>query len=168
MTTHEEIRQQILDAGIEYPEPTYWNEMGGSEKDLWEERQLRSIIRRESMTATSDAAEVPAKPELTPYDTGEVLEPKLWPATGDDFDRFGRVDFDNDAGETVFTMQMKRDGKGYRLNIDGHHDVELTVSTTGDSPAKQTKPTVETQQPIYHQSHSPQTPTPGAPPSMGY
>lgn len=36
--------------------------------------------------------------ELTPYDTGEVCEPKPWRAEGDDF---GKVDFDNDERATV-------------------------------------------------------------------
>ncbi len=36
--TAAEIRQRILDAGIKYP--LNWDEMGSSEKDLWEDRQI--------------------------------------------------------------------------------------------------------------------------------
>ncbi len=37
---------------------------------------------------------------LTPYDTGDRLEPQLWPL-GEDPDSYGRVDFDNDESATV-------------------------------------------------------------------
>lgn len=40
------IERTIRDAGINYP--INWNEMGSSEKDLWEERQLRVIAKREA------------------------------------------------------------------------------------------------------------------------
>lgn len=38
-------REIIEGAGHRYP--INWNEMGSSEKDLWEERMLRSIHRRQ-------------------------------------------------------------------------------------------------------------------------
>ena len=46
-----------------------------------------------------------ANPKLTPYDTGEMLEPKLWVFPGEeDTTRYGNVDFDNDEGGTEFTI----------------------------------------------------------------
>jgi hypothetical protein len=50
---------------------------------------------------------------LTPYDTGERLEPQLWP-TSDDPETFGRVDFDDDEGRTVFTAYVERRRPGLR------------------------------------------------------
>ena len=53
---------------------------------------------------------------LTPYDTGDRLEPKIWVAstsavTRDNGDDFGKVDFDDDTSETVATLWLeKRDG----------------------------------------------------------
>ena len=61
---------------------------------------------------------------LTPYDTGKRAEPKPWPTTtvpmselpptarGMEEDRFGKVDFDDDAGETLFTMWVERNERG--------------------------------------------------------
>lgn len=69
---------------------------------------------------------------LTPYDTGERLEPRLWvrggtlvgpyegtsrgPARDDDF---GKVDFENDESTTVVTVYIERSGEGYTLHVDG-------------------------------------------------
>lgn len=64
--------------------------------------------------------------KLTPYDTGDRLEPKPWSiahtepgGSAEDRDRYGRVDFDNDESGTEFTVCAKRgdDGKAV-LEID--------------------------------------------------
>ena len=44
---------------------------------------------------------------LTPFNTGDRLEPRAWPIN-DDRDRFGRVDFDDDEAATVFTAYAER------------------------------------------------------------
>lgn len=41
---NDSIPAQLKAAGVEYP--ANWDEMGGSEKDLWEDRQLARIARR--------------------------------------------------------------------------------------------------------------------------
>lgn len=53
--------------------------------------------------------------QLTPYDTGEVLEPAIWGGEHGpslphlmDRDEYGKVDFDNDGGETVVTVWVQR------------------------------------------------------------
>ena len=50
---------------------------------------------------------------LTPFDTGNRLEPQAW-AGGNDPDRFGRVDFDDDESATVFTAYAERLADGSR------------------------------------------------------
>lgn len=81
---------------------------------------------------------------LTPYDTGDRLEPHPWvqsrtvampgglprqTATDD----YGRVDFDDDEGRTVLSVYVERAGNGYVLHISNLVDEALTVS--GDTEA---------------------------------
>lgn len=40
------LRQSLEAEGVKYP--IGWDDMGSSEKDLWEERQERSIRRRQA------------------------------------------------------------------------------------------------------------------------
>lgn len=64
---------------------------------------------------------------LTPYDTGVRLEPNPWPVQprnlskpdlgAEERDRYGRVDFDNDAGETVASVLAKRGPLGPILQV---------------------------------------------------
>lgn len=42
---HQKIKDRITAAGIKYP--LSWDEMGSSEKDMWEDRMIRSIDRLE-------------------------------------------------------------------------------------------------------------------------
>lgn len=68
---------------------------------------------------------------LTPYDTGERLEPQLWPVN-DDPDRYGRVDFDDDEGATIVSAQVERLPSGdYRLVVTRVSDVRLVVDIDG-------------------------------------
>lgn len=62
--------------------------------------------------------------ELNPYDTGQALEPKSWlpydtrvsPATPKD--NFGKVDFDDENGDTEVVIQVLRDDKDeYTIHI---------------------------------------------------
>lgn len=45
------VRDRITAAGIKYP--SYWDEMGRSEKDIWEDRMLRAIERGKASRANS-------------------------------------------------------------------------------------------------------------------
>lgn len=78
---------------------------------------------------------------LTPYDTGERLEPHVWvkgevatpgglprQVTRDDF---GRVDFDNEEGGTVLTVHVERTAAGYTLRVDNLAD-PLTIEVVDE------------------------------------
>jgi hypothetical protein len=90
---------------------------------------------------TSEREERPMT-TLTPYDTGDRLEPRLWvtpsqatPAT--DPDRFGRVDFDDDEGTTRATVWIEREpAGGYRLNVYLFHEL-MAVDLTADLVAEE-------------------------------
>lgn len=50
---------------------------------------------------------------LTPFDTGEILEPHPWPlrysepsGSAEDRADFGKVDFDNEESATLYTVQI--------------------------------------------------------------
>lgn len=73
--------------------------------------------------------------QLNPYDTGERLEPHPW-VRGDVatprglprrvmVDDYGRVDFDDDEGATVFTVYAEPTPEGYMLHVE-----PLTSSVT--------------------------------------
>lgn len=73
---------------------------------------------------------------LTPYDTGDRLEPQPWRLT--DNDHYGYVDLDNDESATVFTIVGKRpehnraDGSsGYLLSVITYSD-DTAVEIDGD------------------------------------
>lgn len=75
-------------------------------------------------------------PSLTPYDTGDRLEPQPWRLT--DNDHYGYVDFDDDESATVFTIVGKRpdhntaDGSpGYLLSVSAYCD-DTAVEIDGD------------------------------------
>lgn len=59
---------------------------------------------------------------LTPFDTGERLEPHVWAGAVDG--DLGKVDFDDDEGRTVATVYGERSG------VDGS-DVRKVVSNGG-------------------------------------
>ncbi|GAB3252264.1 hypothetical protein [Arthrobacter pigmenti] len=72
---------------------------------------------------------------LTPYDTGERLEPHPWVSSpeatdtsreGDSGD-YGRVDFDDDEAQTVLTAYVERGPDGYVLHLQNHQAVPVTV-----------------------------------------
>lgn len=75
---------------------------------------------------------------LTPYDTGARLEPKPWHVQPlnlpkpEEADRYGRVDFDNDAGETVLTARIERneDGESYTLHAYVHGEEKVSIELT--------------------------------------
>lgn len=60
---------------------------------------------------------------LSPYDTGAVLEPRPWHVqplnlpSPEETERYGRVDFDDDEGQTIFTVRAVRVSNGYSLEI---------------------------------------------------
>ncbi|MBL3685691.1 hypothetical protein D3248_01805 [Leucobacter zeae] len=77
---------------------------------------------------------------LTPYDTGYRLEPLVWirgnstvsdrtpNAVGPD--DYGKVDFTDEFGETVFTAWIQQTETGYILRVDEHQDVGLGFETS--------------------------------------
>lgn len=59
---------------------------------------------------------------LTPYDTGERLEPEVWTA-GEFRDHYGKVDFDTEESSTAVTAWVERDPlnpEGYVLRYYTH------------------------------------------------
>jgi len=60
---------------------------------------------------------------LTPYDTGEILEPKVHSGTT------GQVDFDNDESSTLITVSARPTAgqDGMTVTIDSHGDDKITV-----------------------------------------
>ena len=85
--------------------------------------------------------------ELTPYDTGDRLEPQLWvrgeTASPGGLPRraiasdYGRVDFDADDGTTILTLYIERVTNGYRMHVDSHSDDYLHVIGANEPPALQ-------------------------------
>jgi len=79
-------------------------------------------------------------PPLTPYDTGQRLQPEVW-VTPDrrrpeehDPDRYGRVDFNNDENATDVTVWVERgESGGTVINIDGHSEIERVVVNAMDN-----------------------------------
>jgi hypothetical protein len=55
--------------------------------------------------------------ELTPYDTGERLEPAVWRPRPEDPDSYGRVDFENDEGATEFTVWFEKQQGEYVMHV---------------------------------------------------
>jgi len=69
--------------------------------------------------------------KLTPYDTGERLEPRPWVSktvgvTDKNRDMFGKVDFDNDESATELTIYVERK-YGQRVVHIEDHTSELSV-----------------------------------------
>lgn len=59
----------------------------------------------------------------TPYDTGEIAEPKVWRRPSDkteaEWQHWGKVDFENDEGATVATVQVvKRADGSYEVHVE--------------------------------------------------
>lgn len=76
---------------------------------------------------------------LSPYDTGERNEPKVWLPYGTDVteatpaENFGKVDFDDDCGETDCTVYVERNDDGTKtVHVLSHgDDGELNVRLHG-------------------------------------
>jgi hypothetical protein len=69
--------------------------------------------------------------ELTPYDTGERCQPSVW-VTADprrplehDRDRYGKVDFEDDASEHVATIWIEKIDGEYVVMIDAAQDLAV-------------------------------------------
>jgi hypothetical protein len=69
---------------------------------------------------------------LTPYDTGQRLEPMPWhvqarnlPAP-EEADRYGKVDFDNEESVTIATLWIERRADGtYAMHVQTTESIEL-------------------------------------------
>lgn len=86
---------------------------------------------------TAEEAAAAPKQELTPYDTGDKLEPRIWPVNHGKtvVENFGKVDFDNEESVTALTVHAARNedrnGGGdarYTLHIV-NHGVDLAVES---------------------------------------
>ncbi|GAA3844766.1 hypothetical protein KACC15558_26250 [Brevibacterium ammoniilyticum] len=83
--------------------------------------------------------------DLTPYDTGKRLEPRVWvhgTVTSPDGEAreaveadYGRVDFDNDMGATIATVFMEPSERGFQMRVDQHTDDYLKVIGATPPPA---------------------------------
>jgi hypothetical protein len=74
---------------------------------------------------------------LTPYDTGERLEPKTWVTstaglTKDNANDFGKVDFDADDGSTVATLWIERNEHG-TYTLKGYFNEPLAIAIEDQS-----------------------------------
>jgi hypothetical protein len=56
----------------------------------------------------------------TPFDTGERLEAKPWYPDRSDPDTYGKVDFEDDDGETAFTVYIEKKGGDRVIHIYDH------------------------------------------------
>ena len=71
--------------------------------------------------------------KLTPYDTGERLEPKLWVGSTqgvgsqNDRDDWGKVDFDNDESSTELTIYVEDKGGDLVVHIYSQGGREYTI-----------------------------------------
>ena len=83
------------------------------------------------------------QPTLTPYDTGDRCEPKLWQPDRnsvlaamreDEGNDIGNVDFDDEEGHTVATVHVSRDDDGgYTVHVIPFVDQdELRIETHFD------------------------------------
>lgn len=72
---------------------------------------------------------------LTPYDTGHRAEPRLWVSSTqgvgktNDPDDWGKVDFDDDSGDTVATIWLERNEHSgqYILHVQKYGPLGLRV-----------------------------------------
>ena len=81
---------------------------------------------------------------LTPYDTGERCEPKLWQPdraavlaamNGDEGRDVGNVDFEDDEGHTVVTIHVSRSADGiYTVHVVPFVDEEQLEVERHDEP----------------------------------
>lgn len=84
---------------------------------------------------------------LSPYDTGARAEPKVWSTRSlDDLapiardmeaDRYGHVDFNNENGESMFTVWVERNERGAQVmhvRQLGPTPVALRIHGEGDHP----------------------------------
>ncbi|MGY4541377.1 hypothetical protein ACVWY0_001286 [Arthrobacter sp. UYNi723] len=99
------------------------------------------------MTHRSPATDTLA--ELTPYDTGDRLEPHPWPRnTPEDY---GKVDFDDEEGATALTLHVDRNkdaSGGYTLHIE---NVSVGLTVEGDETAPMIEaPSKELQEQVQH------------------
>lgn len=80
--------------------------------------------------------------ELTPYDTGAVLEPKPWMSVRTTpVENYGKVDFENDEGGTDLTIRATRNPDNSRLQVEilCHTGEEVEVNVEGEDVRRVTE-----------------------------
>ena len=99
----------------------------------------------------------------TPYDTGKRSEPKPWHVQPrnlpdpEELDRYGKVDFEDDAGGTLATLYIEKDDddswvlRGYaweslRLEVESNDptDPDLTITVPGMVDKEELREMVQT------------------------
>lgn len=74
--------------------------------------------------------------DLTPYDTGERLQPFVWKDLADPED-YGNVDFDSDEGITELTVHVSAGPDGYVVHIIPQNDLTpVAIEWHGEGSAK--------------------------------
>ncbi|WP_336662587.1 hypothetical protein [Leucobacter sp. USHLN154] len=72
------------------------------------------------------------------FDSGYRLEPKPWSTgAGAASDDYGKVDFTDEFGDTVFTGWVQKTESGYILRVDEHQDVELGFETSSQRQTRE-------------------------------
>lgn len=92
---------------------------------------------------------------LTPYDTGERLEPRPWQVQNrnlpdpDERNRYGRVDFDDDEAATQVTVHVTKDADrdGHTLHISNARE-SLRIVTDGEEGPLVESPSEELQKAV--------------------
>lgn len=110
--------------------------------EIWVDPARVEIIRHADGTPIMETEQWPP---LTPYDKGERMQPMPWVSPDPrrpeehDFDRYGRVDFDNDESNTVATVWVSQERGRITVHILGHTEIDRVLIETQGEP----EPTIE-------------------------
>jgi hypothetical protein len=115
------------------------------------EASLVEIIRHADGTPVLESEHWPP---LTPYDTGARMQPQVWVLPDRrrpeefDADRYGKVDFEDDAGTTIATVHGERvDGTYVLVVYSAETNSEIRINLSADLDEMQKRITGEVSQP---------------------
>lgn len=112
------------------------NGTGGQAFDAMAEEALQWKHRYPGSKGLVWYTPVPDPPApLSPYDTGQRAEPKVWEehhreSEGD----FGKVDFNDDLDYTVATLYIERDESGYALKGYTNEPLKMDIEDQSGQP----------------------------------